>query len=198
MSFSVEEARSFFDPLVGKTTTFLVDGRQANFRFARTIMGLVGVSGDTCTVLDLDAFYSSNAEVTAPLAGTGSTLRVPSPGTDVEEGLSMLFGVQQFVVVIDSLNTLYHLISITDGSLRSRKLSFAIAALSHFARINGKVVVLCMYRREGFGYSRPSRSISSLSDITASASLDGDGLTFRTERGTAWPGGRFAIRVLSG
>ncbi len=198
MSFSGAEAHSFFDPLKGRTATFLLEGREANLDFARTVVGLVAKAGDTCTILDLDAFYASNSDrALQPFAGSrSSTVRVPEPGSDIELELSRLFEAQQKVLVIDSLNSLYHLVSLEDSSSRSRKLAFAVASLSYLARTNGKVVIMSMYRREGFTHSGSGRSISSLSDLTVSVDVRGRELNFRSERGPAWPGGRFSIRIL--
>jgi hypothetical protein len=197
MSFSGEQAHPFFGPLVGRTTTFLLDGRESNLGFARTMMGLLGE--DACAILDLDAFYSSNADAILPSAtarsAASSVIRVPGPGAGIEGEFSKIFEARQKVVVIDSLNSLYHLLSQEDGSARSRKLTFAVASLSYFARTNGKAVILSIYRREGFSRSATGRSISSLSDATASVAVNDGELTARIERGTAWPGGRFSSRI---
>ncbi len=196
MSFSGWLAKSFFSPLAGKTATFLLDGRQANIEFARAVVGFL--AGDDCAILDLDAFYSSNADLilaSLTAASASSTvIRVPEPGSDIDGELSRLFGARQKVIIIDSLNSLYHLLSQEDWSSRSRKLMFAVASLSYFARTNGKAVILTMYRREGFTRSGTGRSISGLSDLTAAVDVRGDELIVRSERGSAWPGGRFSMR----
>jgi hypothetical protein len=199
MSFSGRDARSFFDPLTGRTATFLLEGRQTNLDFARTMMGFLEQLGGSCAILDLDAFYSSNSDlILSPLgaaAARSSIIHVPEPGSDIEVDFSRLFEAQQRVVIVDSLNSLYHLVSMEDGSSRSRKLTFAVASLSYLARTNAKAVVLTMYRREGFSRSGTGRSISSLSDLTASVDIRGSELTVRSERGSAWPGGRFSTRI---
>jgi hypothetical protein len=199
MSFSEQRAESFFGPLIGRTTTFLLEGRQTNLEFARTITGFLAQTNDACTIMDLDAFYSSNADrILLPLnqeSAKSTTIRVPEPGSDIEVEFSRLFEAQQKLVVIDSLNSLYHLISMEDGSSRTRKLTFAVASLSYFARTNGKAVILMMYRREGFNRTGTGRSISSLSDVTASVEIRGQELTVRVERGHAWPGGSFLTRI---
>ncbi len=198
MSFGGHQAQAFFGPLAGRTATFLLDGRDANLGFARAIVGLLAQTGDSCAVLDLDAFYSSNADaIFQPLpkaAADSSLVRVPTPGSDVELEFAELFESNQKVVVVDSLNSLYHLVSMEDGSSRSRKLTFAVASLSYLARTNGKVVVLTMYVREGFTRSGTGRSISALSDVTASVDVRGNELIARVERGQAWPGGRYSTR----
>jgi hypothetical protein len=190
MSAVGQEAQSFFNPLIGRTATFVLDGRQANLDFARTVMSLLAQAGSTCAILDLDALYSSNSDhifsLLAPAEARSSILRIPEPGCDIESELSGLFNATQRVILVDSLNSLYHLISLEDGSSRSRKLTFAVASLSYLARTNAKAVILTMYRREGFPRSGTGRSISGLSDITATVDVRGQELTVRSERGSAW------------
>lgn len=184
-------------PLMGKTSTFIVGGRDANTRFARTLMQSLGGAGLSCVVLDLDAFYSSNADsIFADVPGnpTSFQLRVPPPGSDIGAEFSALFKTEHRAVVIDSLNSLYHLISMDDGSTRGRKMMFALASLSLFARTSERLVILSMYRREGLSKGGRGRSIANMSDITASAETRDSGMELRTERGSAWPGGVFSIR----
>ena len=192
----------FLAPLTRRTTTFMLGSRQANLDFARTIMGLLAGAGTTCAVVDFDAFYSSNSDrifrSPDPTAARGTAIRVPEPGADPEGELSLLFGVGQKVIVIDSLNTLNHLISQDDGSSRSRKLAFAVASLSYFARTNGKAILLSMYRREGFVRRGTGRSISGLTEGTVAVDVGAQGLVLRNERGAAWPGGGLSIRSPSG
>ena len=202
MSLGGGELRSFFGPLTGRTTTFVLEGRQANLAFARTVVGLLASARVACAVLDLDAFYSSNSDIIfssmGELTAGSSVIRVPTPGADVEVQLSGLFEVQQQVIILDSLNSLYHLISLEDGSSRGRKLTFALSSLSYLARANGKAIVLSMYNREGSYGSGTGRSISSLSDVTALVDASGPELKIRCTRGPAWPGGEFSSRIPSG
>jgi hypothetical protein len=104
-----------------------------------------------------------------------------------------LFKVQSGVIVIDSLNSFYHLVSMEDSGSRGKKLLFALASLSHFARANGSSVIITMYRRDGSKSSK-GRSISNMSDITASVDLREDNIQIRLERGSAWPGGLYSSR----
>jgi hypothetical protein len=62
LSLSAGQAESFIGPILGKTATFLVAGREANLAFARTALALVTSTARSCAVLDLDALYSSNAD----------------------------------------------------------------------------------------------------------------------------------------
>ncbi len=198
MSFRGQHAQAFFGPLRGKTATFLLDGRQANLALARTMMSFLSGEEGGCAVLDLDAFYASNADRTFALLGGSaktSSVIVPLPGADIEAEFSKLFGARQQVLIIDSLNSLYHLISQEDGGSRTRKLTFAVASLSYFARTNGKAVVLSMYKREGLMRSGTGKSISTHSDVAASVDLRDGEITVRSERGSVWPGGRFSSRI---
>jgi hypothetical protein len=187
---------------MGKTATFVLESRRANLEFARAVVALLAKAEAPCAVFDLDAFYSSNADrIFKQLTGEtarSSIIRIPAPGSDVEGEFAGLFEVQPPVVIIDSLNSFYHLLSVDEGSARSRKLNFAVASLSYLAKTNAKAVVLSMYRREGLQGSGSGRSISSLSDVTASVEVIGPELQVVCERGTAWAGGRYSIRSPSG
>lgn len=201
MSFSRQQAQSFLAPLTRRTTTFILDSRQANLDFARAIIGVLSQTGDSGAIIDLDAFYSSNSEIIfRPLdqsAAGATVIHVPEPGADIAGEFSTFFGVLQRVIIIDSLNTLYHLISLNDGSSRSRKIAFAVASLSYFARTNAKAVLLTMYRREGLTRGGSGRPIASLSDAAISVDTNGRELALRSDRGSVWPGGRFSIRIPS-
>jgi hypothetical protein len=197
MSFSGDWARSFFGPLWGKAVTFVLDERKSNVQFARTIVSLANHSEETCSILDLDALYSSNADaIFSEPAGSGtSRILLPPPGSEVELEFPRLFEAQQRIIIVDSLNSLYHLLSQDDTRSRGRKFAFAVESLSYLARANSKAAVLTMYRREGFTRQGRGRSISGLSDVTATVEVRADELMVRSERGKAWTGGRFSTRI---
>lgn len=198
MSFSEEDGKTFFGPLKGQTAIFLLGDRQDSLDFARTVAWLGARADGGCVILDLDALYSSDADIIFPRApGTNTTVRTPSPEAEVDSDFATLFSAPEEIVVIDSLNSLYHLMSAEDGRSRGRKFTFAMASLSFWAKTDGKAVVMSMYRRETFGRSQTNRSISNLSDVTASVALRGNELTVRADRGKAWPGGRWSIPIPS-
>ncbi len=176
-----------------------MDDRQANLDFARVAIGLLGQTSDAAEILDLDALYSSNSDrIFGLLSPEAATIRVPAPGSDIEREFAAAFEGSKSVIIVDSLNTFYHLISQDDGSSRSRKLNFAVASLGHLARTNDKAVILSMYRREGSARWGTGRSISGLSDMTSSVEARGQDLKIRVERGVGWEGGAFSIRIPSG
>jgi hypothetical protein len=199
MSFDATQAKSFLHLLAGKTSTFLIKERGANLAFARTTMALAARAGHNCAILDLDALYSSNfARIVDRLPASyaeSTAIQIPDPESSVEEELARVISTDMGVIVVDSLNTLYHILSQADSSSRSRKLAFAIASLSYIARASGKIVMLSMYRREGFGRPGAVRSISGLSDTTTSVDMHGSELTFTRVRGSAWPENGFSIRI---
>ena len=197
MSFSGDQAQSFFTPLWGRTATFLLDERESNLQFARTIVALAGCIGEACSILDLDALYSADANATfsRPADSEATRILLPPPGAEVEVEFPKLFEAQQRVIIVDSLNSLYHLLSQADARSRSRKLTFAVESLSYLARKNNKAAVLTMYRREWSGRQGRSRPISRLSDITAEVEIGNGELSVRSERGSAWSGGRFSTRI---
>ena len=199
MSFGAREAQSFFAPLRGRTATFLLEDRLANLGFARSVISLLAQTPHTAEILDLDAFYSSNAAHIFGSLGSPdvATLRVPEPGAEIEQEFATLFEGNQEVVIVDSLNSFFHLISQDDGSSRSRRLNFAVAGLAYLARANAKAVILSMYRREGLNRWGTGRPISGLSDITASVDARGQQLLIKAERGPGWEGGVFSTRIPS-
>ena len=199
MSFSAQQADSFLGPLKGKTATFLVESRQDNLSLARCVAALAAQRASGCAIFDVDAFYSSNSDLILsalpPGAARAARVYVPEPGSSIEVELAELFRAESGVFVIDSLNTLYHLLSSSGASSRSRKFAFAVASLAYFARMGGKAVLFSMYRRERTMRTGGGRSISDLSDVTVSVEATGSELLMKCERGAAWPGGRFSLRL---
>ena len=198
MSLSAGQAESLLGPIVGKTVTFLVAGREDNLAFARAAVAFATSTSRNCAVLDLDALYSSNADSILASLPSGSTrlvtFTVPDPGSEVERELPRILSSEAEVVIIDSFNTLYHLLSYGDGSSRGRKLSFAVASMSYLARTGSKAIIFTMYRRGGT-WRHGARPISDLSDVTAAIGVQGSELTVSCERGSAWPERRFSIRI---
>ena len=192
-------ADDFFRPLKGKTATFLLPDRSANLAFARAVTMMIVASGRTCSIFDLDAFYSSNAGLlfSPPLApGRGKVLiRVPKPSSRLEDDFPRLFSGGQSVVIVDTLNTLFHLLSSDEGAYRSRKFSFAVASLSFTAKESGSAIMLAMYRRELLSRGGLGRSMSSYSDVVVGVERKDSAVTMVTERGRAWEEGAFSIRI---
>ncbi len=163
---------------------------------------MMALTGDGCAVLDLDALYSSNSDHIfgrLPAAAARSTIiHLPKPDSSVETELTKLFATDSKVLIIDSLNSMHHLLSSDDARSRSRKLAFAIASLSYLARTDRKAVLFTMYRREKPVRTGAGRSITDLTDLTVSVAVNESEMSMECERGSAWPGERFSfpVRVL--
>ena len=194
----MQRAHSFFSPLKGKTVTFLVDDRRTNLLLARTITLLSSAAGRRLAVFDIDAFYSTNStEILSALpkdAAQSIHIYVPKLGWSIETEVARLFSTESDVLLLESLNTIYHLFSSSGVSSRSRKLAFSMASLSYLARIGTKPVLLIMYRRERVVRTERGGSISNLSDATVAVEINTSGLLMKCKRGNAWPEERFSLR----
>ena len=186
------------DPISGMTATFLLSGREDNLAFARTAVALIARAGKSCAVLDLDALYASNADAIMGTLPANSlrlvTVTVPDAESRVEQELPRVLSSPAEVVIIDSFNTFFHLLSYEDDASRGRKLSFAVASMSYLARTSGKAVIFTMYKRGGI-WRQGTRPISALSEVTAAIRVQGSELLVSCERGKAWPEGRLSIRI---
>ena len=198
LSLSAQQAHSFLTPLNGKTTTFLVDGRQTNLSLVRNIASMTAMTARGFAIFDADAFCSSNSvEILSALtleAAKSTHIYLPEPGSSIETELPRFIRTGSEVFMIESLNTIYHLFSSSGTNSRSRKFAFAVVSLSYLARTSGKTGLFIMYRREKIMRAGGGGSISDLSDTTVSAETTGSGLLMKCERGTAWPDGRFSLR----
>lgn len=193
-----EKARSFFAPLKGKSTTFIVSDRVSGLAFAKSIAALISASGQTCSILDLDAFYASNADVIfAPRSPDPGkvAIKILGPTTRFEDEFPRIFSAAPAITIIDTLNTLYHLMSSDEGAYRSRKFSLAVASLSFLARESGGVVMLTMYRREPLGRRGQGKTMAGYSDLAVAVQATASEITLLAERGSAWPDGSLSIRI---
>lgn len=192
MSFRASRGGSFIGPLYGHTVTFIVDSRRTNLALARSLLSNLGRNRIPCAVLDVDALYVSNSDyVFAPLseeeAGIVEVL-VPEPGSALEADVANLSGFGPAkALIIDSLNSLYHLLSTGGRSSRSMNLAFVVALLSRVARTEKRAVFFTMYQREKAMHFGRRRSISDLSDLTVSVGLRDNALALRCERSSLWP-----------
>ena len=199
MTLDVEEARLFIEPLKGKTITFLINDRQTNLSLMRGMSALVAMTARGFTIFDIDAFFSSNSgEILSSLSSDTAEsfcINVPEPLSDIETEFSKVFRTDSDVVVIQSLNTLYHLFRSSGTGSRMRKVAFAMACLSHFAKTGGKAVMVIMYGRDRVMKVGNRGSISDLSDATVLVENASNRLSLKCKRGTLWPRGEFYLRL---
>ncbi len=196
MSLGEADARSFFAPLEGRTTSFVVDDRRTNLSLLKAAVSMALAGGRACTILDLDALCSSHAgKVLSGLGPKASGMvraLVPAPGAGVEDELMSLFRTGPSVFVVETLNTLHHLMPSNPGS-RSRRLSFVLSALSFLAKTNGAAGLYVTYRREKAIGPERGGSISDFADLVVSVTGVKSELHMRCERGEAWPDGKLVL-----
>ena len=139
-------------------------------------------------MLDLDAFFSSDIESVAsgvPRARLKDVVMiVPQPGSDIEATLAEVFTGNRSLV-IDSTNTLYHLLAYQSPKPASRKLAFLVAALSKWAQANSRLVIANTYEREP-PTRRRAGSFSAFFDAAISVSANTRGLEFMCRKGNPW------------
>jgi len=197
MSVGVEQARSFIEPLRGKTITFLVNDRQTNLSLMRGITAVATAAGRGCTIFDIDALFSSNAEEILSWLPSDAAkricIRVPEPLSNIESELSKVFRSDSGVFMIQSLNTLFHLFQSSGVGSRTRKVAFAMISLSYFAKSGDKVILVTMYGRNKV--IKVGGSISDFSDATVTVANVRHGVSLRCERGLLWPDGEFYLRL---
>ncbi len=200
MSLEYQQARLFLEPLEGKTTAFLLGDRPSNRILSRSILTLLSASRRACTILDLDAFYSSNLEtISKHLSSTAMDnlqIIVPEVSVSIEQTLSGLLAVDpERPLIIDSANSLFHLLAWQNPKSSNRKFAFLIATLSAWARANRKPVLSSLYVREKVARVGTSRSLSDAFDIAVSTSKKRNGLALRCELGRAWRDGVFFLSL---
>lgn len=200
MNLGTEQARSFVEPLKGKTTTFLVDDRETNISLMRCMADVVATTGRGCTVLDIDAFFASNSnEIFSSLSSETARsicIHIPEPVSEIENEVSEVFKTGSEVFVLQNLNTLYHLFRSSGKGSGVRKVAFTIICLSHLTKASGKVGVVIMYGRERvMSTGGGGGSISDFSDAAVLVESTRSEVSLRCRRGTLWPGGEFYLRL---
>jgi len=199
MSLGVEQARLFIEPLRGKTITFLVNDRQTNLSLMKGMTAAAMATARGCTIFDIDAFFSSNSdEILARFPSEISKsvcIYVPDPLSNTESEFSRVFKTNSEVIIVQSLNTLYHLFQGSAIGSRTRKVAFAMICLSHFAQAGRKIVMVVMYGRDKVIKIGGGGSISDFSDATISVEEVRHGLSLKCARGELWPEGEFYLKL---
>jgi hypothetical protein len=198
MSFGDGLSRTFLEPLEGKTAAFRLDDRPSNLKFAAAILRRLAGVRTGCRILDLDAFYASNLEkISAGVSQEGLAkleLAIPEPDSDMETVLADLFlGGDDRPLLIDSVNSLYQLLSTRNPKAASRKFNFFVSALSSWSGSNGGPALASLYDRRPATHRRGSRSLADLFDVSVSVVAKPNGLALKCEHGSAWRGGSFFL-----
>jgi hypothetical protein len=179
----------------------MVPDRISNLALGRLLLSSLEASGKTCTILDIDAFYSSNSDLLAKNVPLGQTenvlLYIPEVGAGAEDIVLRLFNERRpDSVIIDNLNSLFHLFSFDGRSSASRKFAFLMDLLSYLARSNNVGVMTTMYERERPVPRRRARSFSGIGDISLTVRHAQGWLTLRCDSCEGWPDGALSFPIL--
>src|SRR5712691_3341525 len=195
------EAEAFLTPLRSRSTVFLVDNRATDLLFSRFLLGCLVRTRNEALVADINAFYGSNARRVAPESDAlqNISLSLPPPSFAVEPWIiDFLIGaVDAAVVILDDLNTLYHLLSF-DGSKRAgNRMSFLMALTSFLARTRRQTIISKVDARNRpiQNSRRGARSLDRLGDLRVSVEYQANELTFTSKNGRGWRDGTFSVRV---
>jgi hypothetical protein len=170
----------------------MVDERRTNVTFARAILHYLTRNGCRCIVLDIDTLYSSNSDyILSPMSerqARAVEVLVPDPECDLEFDITNLVSSEpDKTIIIDSLNSMYHLLAARGQSYRGRKLAFIMACFSYLARAEKKAVIITMYRRENITRLDRGRQMSGLSDQLFLVDPGDQTLVLRCDRGDYSP-----------
>ena len=196
------EAEAFLTPLRSRSTVFLLDNRATDLLFSRFLLSCLVRTRNEALVADINAFYSSNAQRIAPGSDAlqNINLSLPPPGFAIEPWIVdfLIGGADAAVVILDDLNTLYHLLSF-DGSKRAgNRISFLIALTSFLARTRLQTIISKAYSRNRPVQNgrRGARSLDRLGDLGVAVEYEANVLTFTCKKGSGWRGdGTFSVRV---
>src|SRR2546428_9313829 len=196
------EAEAFLTPLRSRSTVFLLNDRETDLLCSRFRLGCFVRTRNEALAADFNTSYSSNAQTIAPGSDglQNLSLSLPPPGFAVEPWIvDFLIGAADpAVVILDDLNTLYHLLSF-DGSKRAgNRISFLIALTSFLARTRLQTIISKVYARNRPMQNgrRGARSLDRLGDLGVAVKYEASELTFTCKNRSVWRGdGTFSARV---
>lgn len=187
-----EQATRFLAPLRGGVATLLLHEIQAKLTLSRLVLGCAGALSLDTTILDSDAYYSTNMQGLAEEAGLflkGEVLLLPERDFEVASLLPLISSRRE-LVIIDDLNSLYSLAS--DGR-KSQQLGIILKLLSYGARLNRSWVVAIVYRTE-MGQKRGGanhRSLTAMGDQLIDTDLRGGSIRLRAGSKNCWTDGEY-------
>ncbi len=192
---SYHQANVFLSPLHRKVTVFLVDGRTSHTLFAQFLLNYICVLNKKLLILDTDAFYASNSNLLVTRLSEEClgrvALTIPAGDTIQTTLTSSVFSSYEFLI-IDDLNTIYHLMS-TENRSAIRELTALTRVLSYFCRENDITVILVAYSAgEGLKREASKRSLFHMGDVSVSTKVNNDKIQFTCDYGKAWSDNTFS------
>lgn len=200
-----EQASKFLAPLRRNLVILLLHDIQAKTQLSRFILGCARLQSLDTTILDTDAFYSSNIDklidhddYDIQAIPRAELLLLPFEGDFEVTSLLPLVSSSRRLIIIDDLNSLYSLA--TDG-VKSNQLRILMKLLSYNARMNDSWVIAAAYRTEltttAGGGSRQEktsrRSLTALGDLLIETYSRDGSLKLKSESNGHWPGNEFEL-----
>lgn len=189
-----EHASRFLAPLRGCVAIILLHDVQARSPLSRFMLRCAAMQSMTTTVLDADAFYSTNMDRFADEAQsitTSELLLLPERDFEVSSLLPLLSSKRE-MLIIDDLNSLYSLAS--DGR-RLQQLTILMRLLSLNARVNKSWVIATAYRAEQGAKQGGvnQRSLTALGDLVVDTDFREESLRLRAESNGRWPNDELVV-----
>lgn len=199
---TARQAYTFLTPLESKSSTFVMGSSEAKISFGRFLFGCLEVTKTRARILDVDAFFGSNATEVASASSTvfleSVLLSVPRSFAALDEWLidQLTHSVETNALILDDLNSVYHSISMENPKSALKKLSVIMALLSFLARTRRQVALSTLYQRERLTQVEVGRrSLARLGELTISVAMESGTLSFECTRGNAWKGGAFSVAL---
>ncbi|MDA4134985.1 MAG: hypothetical protein OK441_05400 [Thaumarchaeota archaeon] len=189
-----EQASRFLAPLRGNIAIILLHDVQAKSLLSRFMLRCATMQSTATTVLDADAFYSTNmdrlAEAAQPITRS-ELLLLPERDFEVSSLLTLLSSKRE-MLIIDDLNSLYSLAS--DGR-KLQQLTILMKMLSLNARVNSYWVIATAYRAEQGAKQGGlnQRSLTALGDMVVDTDFSEGSLRLRTESNGRWPNNELEV-----
>ena len=189
------QAYAFLSPLRGRSSAFLVAGREENAMVTRFALGCLAGLKTKTVMLDTSCFYGTNIQVLTeglPREFLERTI-VLTVGDDTgpEVALTELIAKKEAkAILIDDLNSLNALMSSGEQKSSIHELFVLIRILSYHARINGVSILTTVYKSQRTD-ANSRRSLAAAADLQITTETDSSSIIFRCDGTDVWPSRRF-------
>jgi hypothetical protein len=199
------QASEFLAPLRRNLVILLLHDIQAKTQLSRFILGCASLESLDTTILDTDAFYSSNIDKLIDRGDDGirsipraEVLLLSEEGDFEVTSLLPLISSNRRLIIIDDLNSLY---SLATAGGKSNQLRILMKLLSYNARMNDSWVIATAYRTElttaGGGSKQEKtnrRSLTALGDLLVETYSRDGSLKLKSEFTPGyWPDNEFEL-----
>jgi len=181
------------EPLRGKASTLVVNGRSENLSLAAFLCSCFSVAHESCTVFDTDALYASNAPLILDgLEKTETSVFIPRLGRGIRHSILDFLQVTDLsTILFDNLNSLLRLFSAEDRNGANRQFAFTMAILSHIAKTNGLAVMATAYRQSKRDKTTIRAPFYELADLTMNVEVKAGQIEFRCTKTSLWQDGHY-------